>query len=68
MYYGISLNVTDFGVNIYLTQFIYGAIEIPAKAFMMVALNKFGRRLSQAGTLALAGLCILCNIFIPPGK
>lgn len=65
MYYGISLNVVGFGVNIYLTQFIYGAIEIPAKAFMLVAVNKFGRRLTQAGTLVLTGLCILCNIFVP---
>ncbi|XP_076583634.1 solute carrier family 22 member 7-like [Chaetodon auriga] len=65
MYYGISLNVAGFGVNIYLTQFIYGAIEIPAKAFMLVTLNKFGRRLTQAGTLVLTGLCIICNIFIP---
>lgn len=65
MYYGISLNVSGFGVNIYLTQFIYGVIEIPAKAFMLVTLDKIGRRLTQAGTLVLTGLCILCNIFVP---
>ncbi|XP_040002544.1 solute carrier family 22 member 7-like [Xiphias gladius] len=64
-YYGISLNVTGFGVNIYLTQFIYGAIEIPAKALIFISLNKIGRRLNQAGTLVLTGLCIFCNIFIP---
>lgn len=27
-YYGISLNITGFGLNIYLTQLIYGAIEV----------------------------------------
>ncbi|XP_056136454.1 solute carrier family 22 member 7-like [Lampris incognitus] len=64
-YYGISLNVTGFGVNIYLTQFIYGAIEIPAKAFVYISLNKIGRRMTQAGTLVLTGLCIFSNIFIP---
>ncbi|XP_070847024.1 solute carrier family 22 member 7-like [Chaetodon trifascialis] len=64
-YYGISLNVSGFGVNIYVTQFIYGAIEIPAKACMLVTLDKIGRRLTQSGTLVLTGLCILCNIFIP---
>ncbi|XP_040891092.1 solute carrier family 22 member 7-like [Toxotes jaculatrix] len=64
-YYGISLNVAGFGVNIYLTQFIYGAIEIPAKAFIFFTLNKIGRRLNQAGTLHLSGLCLFCNIFIP---
>ncbi|KAM9769970.1 uncharacterized protein ACNS7B_007035 [Menidia menidia] len=64
-YYGISLNVTGFGVNIYLTQFIYGVTEVPAKAFIIFFLNKIGRRLTQAGTLFLTGLCIFCNMFIP---
>uniref|UniRef100_A0A3P9IH92 Solute carrier family 22 member 7b, tandem duplicate 1 n=1 Tax=Oryzias latipes TaxID=8090 RepID=A0A3P9IH92_ORYLA len=64
-YYGISLNVTGFGVNIYLTQFIYGVTEVPAKAFIVFFLNKIGRRLTQVGTLLLTGLCIFCNIFIP---
>ncbi|TDH16282.1 hypothetical protein EPR50_G00017820 [Perca flavescens] len=64
-YYGISLNVSGFGVNIYLTQFIYGAIELPAKAFVFFTLNKIGRRLSQTGTLVMTGLCIFCNMFVP---
>uniref|UniRef100_A0A4W6C070 Solute carrier family 22 member 7b, tandem duplicate 1 n=1 Tax=Lates calcarifer TaxID=8187 RepID=A0A4W6C070_LATCA len=64
-YYGISLNVSGFGLNIYLTQFLYGAIEVPAKAFIFLTLNIIGRRLNQSGTLVLTGLCIFCNIFIP---
>lgn len=64
-YYGISLNVTGFGVNIYLTQFIYGITEVPAKAFIIFFLNKIGRRLTQVGTLFLTGLCIFSNMFIP---
>ncbi|XP_069023786.1 solute carrier family 22 member 7-like [Embiotoca jacksoni] len=67
-YYGISLNVIGFHVNIYLTQFIYGAIEVPAKAFIFFSLNKIGRRLNQIGTLILTGLCIFCNMFIPQEK
>ncbi|XP_061585924.1 solute carrier family 22 member 7b.1 [Cololabis saira] len=63
-YYGISLNVPGFGVNIYLTQFIYGGIEVPAKIFIVLSLNRIGRRLTQAGTLILTGLCIFCNFFI----
>ncbi|XP_078138862.1 solute carrier family 22 member 6-B-like [Centroberyx gerrardi] len=65
IYYGISLNITGFGVNIYLTQFIHGAIEIPAKVFIYYSLNKIGRRLNQVGTLVLTGVCIFSNIFIP---
>ncbi|XP_035515646.1 uncharacterized protein LOC118326710 [Morone saxatilis] len=67
-YYGISLNVTGFGVNIYLTQFIYGVTEIPAKAFIYFTLDKIGRRLNQVGALVLTGLCIFCNMFIPQDK
>ncbi|KAG7462911.1 hypothetical protein MATL_G00189750 [Megalops atlanticus] len=64
-YYGISLNITGFGLNIYLTHFIYGAIEVPAKLLVYVSLNKIGRKKSQAGTLILTGVCIAINIFLP---
>ncbi|XP_067352658.1 solute carrier family 22 member 7-like [Channa argus] len=64
-YYGISFNINGFGLNIYLTQFIYATIEIPAKAFVFFTLNKIGRRPSQAGSLILTGLCIFSNMFIP---
>nr|XP_046273581.1 solute carrier family 22 member 7-like [Scatophagus argus] len=67
-YYGISLNVTGFGVNIYLTQFIYGIIEMPGKAFVFFTLDKIGRRFNQAGALVMTGLCIVCNMFIPQAK
>ncbi|KAE8300216.1 Solute carrier family 22 member 7 Organic anion transporter 2 [Larimichthys crocea] len=64
-YYGIGLNITGFGVDIYLTQFIYGISEIPAKMFVFFTVDKIGRRFTQAGTLFLTGLCLFCNMFIP---
>ncbi|KAM4590754.1 solute carrier family 22 member 7-like [Odontesthes bonariensis] len=64
-YYGISLNITGFGLNMYLTHFIYAAIEVPAKLMTYCFLNKFGRRKCQAGTLLLTGTCIAVNIFVP---
>ncbi|XP_029949203.1 solute carrier family 22 member 7-like [Salarias fasciatus] len=64
-YYGISLNVSGFGVNIYLTQFIFGIIEIPAKAIVYFSVDKIGRRLVQAGMVLLTGLCLCCSMFIP---
>ncbi|KAM8772701.1 solute carrier family 22 member 7-like isoform 1-T1 [Acanthopagrus schlegelii] len=64
-YYGLSLNIEGFGVNIYLTQFIFGTIEVPGKALIYFTVKKIGRRFSQAGSLVLTGLCVLCNIFIP---
>ncbi|NXI13077.1 S22A7 protein, partial [Irena cyanogastra] len=64
-YYGMSMNLTSFGLNIYLSQFVFGVIEIPAKMIIYVLVNRVGRRPSQAWTLILAGVCIGANIVIP---
>ncbi|KAK1171250.1 solute carrier family 22 member 7-like [Acipenser oxyrinchus oxyrinchus] len=64
-YYGISLNITGFGLNMYLTQFIYGAIELPAKLLVYYMLNRIGRRQSQAWSLLLTGVCLGINLFLP---
>ncbi|RXN29834.1 solute carrier family 22 member 7-like protein [Labeo rohita] len=63
--YGISLNVTGFGLNIYLTQFVYGAIEVPSKLMVYYLLEKIGRRKTEAGSHLLAGISLMINIFIP---
>ncbi|KYO27835.1 hypothetical protein Y1Q_0006888 [Alligator mississippiensis] len=64
-YYGLAMDLQDFGVNIYLTQLIFGAVDFPAKLISVLTITFVGRRFSQAFALILAGLCILTNIFIP---
>ncbi|XP_043118177.1 solute carrier family 22 member 7-like [Puntigrus tetrazona] len=64
-YYGLSLNITGFGLDLYLTHFIYAAIEIPAKILIYFSLNRLGRKINQTGTLVLTGFCILINIVTP---
>uniref|UniRef100_A0AAY4BVX3 Solute carrier family 22 member 6 n=1 Tax=Denticeps clupeoides TaxID=299321 RepID=A0AAY4BVX3_9TELE len=64
-YYGISLNISGFGLNLYLTHFIYSAVELPSKFFIYFSLNKIGRRYSQVGMLILTGTCIVINIITP---
>ncbi|XP_071023092.1 solute carrier family 22 member 7-like [Oncorhynchus clarkii lewisi] len=64
-FYGISFNITGFGLNIYLTQFVYGAIELPAKLSAYYLLDKVGRRNTEVGSLLGAGICLAINIFIP---
>ncbi|XP_068590611.1 solute carrier family 22 member 7b.1 [Cebidichthys violaceus] len=66
-YYGISFNISGFGLNMYLTHFIYAAIEVPAKLTIYFCINIFGRRKCQSGTLLLTGLCIGINVFVPEG-
>ncbi|XP_062981453.1 solute carrier family 22 member 7-like [Elgaria multicarinata webbii] len=64
-YYGMSMNITGFGLGMYMTQFVFGIIEIPAKYIVFVVVNRFGRRQSQAWSLIITGLCIGANIVIP---
>ncbi|XP_048363355.1 solute carrier family 22 member 7-like [Sphaerodactylus townsendi] len=64
-YYGMSMNITGFGLGRYMTQFVFGIIEIPAKLIVFIAVNRIGRKQCQAWALILAGLCIGANMVIP---
>ncbi|XP_072546658.1 solute carrier family 22 member 7-like [Salminus brasiliensis] len=63
--YGIGFNIGSFGLNLYLTQFVYGAIEIPTKLCGYYLLDKIGRRTTVVGSLLLSGGSLMVNIFIP---
>ncbi|XP_071359257.1 solute carrier family 22 member 7a [Trachinotus anak] len=65
LYYGISFKISGFGVSIYLTQFIYGAIEAPAKILTFFVLDWIGRRNGQAWFLITTGALIGINTAIP---
>ncbi|XP_054460848.1 solute carrier family 22 member 7-like [Anoplopoma fimbria] len=67
-YYGISLNITGFGLNPYLTQIIFASIEMPMKIAVYFFLEKVGRRFGQMGTLLLTGLCLFINMFMSKDK
>uniref|UniRef100_A0A672HLG6 Solute carrier family 22 member 13b n=1 Tax=Salarias fasciatus TaxID=181472 RepID=A0A672HLG6_SALFA len=65
MYYGLSLNVGTFGLDIYLTQVIFGAVELPARLGTVPAIQHFGRRICQTTGLFIGGLACLGNLAIP---
>uniref|UniRef100_UPI0037E8AEE6 solute carrier family 22 member 13-like n=1 Tax=Semicossyphus pulcher TaxID=241346 RepID=UPI0037E8AEE6 len=65
LYYGLSLNVGGFGLNIYLTQFIFGLVEIPANLGALVLIQHFGRRICQAGFQIFGGAAFLVVFAIP---
>uniref|UniRef100_A0A672YJY7 Solute carrier family 22 member 7-like n=1 Tax=Sphaeramia orbicularis TaxID=375764 RepID=A0A672YJY7_9TELE len=67
-YYGISLNITGFGLNPYLTQLMFASIEVPMKIGVYFCLEKLGRKLGNAGALLSTGLCLFINIFITQDK
>ncbi|KAM9839710.1 solute carrier family 22 member 13b [Aulostomus maculatus] len=65
MYYGLSLSVGNFGLDIYLTQFIFGVVELPARLGTLVLIQHFGRRKCQAGMLTFGGAACLVILAIP---
>ncbi|XP_074549423.1 solute carrier family 22 member 13-like [Halichoeres trimaculatus] len=65
LYYGLSLNVGGFGLNIYLTQFIFGIVEIPANLGSLVLIQHFGRRVCQSCFLLFGGTACLLTLAIP---
>lgn len=67
-FYGISFNLTGFGLDIYLAQFSYAAVELPAKLAVYYLLDKVGRRRVEASALLLAGVCLSINIVVPKGS
>lgn len=66
VYYGLSLGVSRLGTNLYLTQFVFGLVEIPARSLVLLVLP-FSRRLSQCGFLAAGGLACLLMLAVPAG-
>uniref|UniRef100_A0A1A7YJK6 Organic anion transporter X n=1 Tax=Iconisemion striatum TaxID=60296 RepID=A0A1A7YJK6_9TELE len=66
-YYGLAMDLQKFGVNIYVMQIIFGAVDIPAKFLALGMLSYLGRRVSQVSCLFLSAVIIFANIFVPTG-
>ena len=67
LYYGLTLNTGGFGLNLYLTQFIFGVVEIPAILSCLFLIQHFGRKITQAGFLFFGGVACLMVLAIPKG-
>ncbi|XP_036934312.1 solute carrier family 22 member 13-like isoform X1 [Acanthopagrus latus] len=65
LYYGLTLNTGGFGLNLYLTQFIFGVVEIPAILSCLFLIQHFGRKITQAGFLFFGGVACLMVLAIP---
>ncbi|CAM4600656.1 unnamed protein product [Lepidochelys kempii] len=66
VYYGLSLNVGSFGLDIYRMQLVFGAVEIPARFGCIFLLQWFGRKKCQ-GFFLLLGRAVCLITSIPKG-
>lgn len=67
VYYGLSLGVSRLGTNLYLSQFVFGLVEIPARSLVLLVLP-CSRRLSQSGFLMVGGVACLLMLAVPAGR
>nr|XP_061809914.1 solute carrier family 22 member 13-like [Nerophis lumbriciformis] len=65
VYFGLSLNVGNFGLDIYLTQFVFALVELVARLGSLPLIGRFGRRPCEAGALLFAGVACLSLLAVP---
>ncbi|XP_063218411.1 organic cation transporter protein-like [Bacillus rossius redtenbacheri] len=64
-YYGLSWNTSNLGGNDYLNFFISGAVEVPAYSFLLLTLNRWGRKSILCGCMLVAGVALLLTLAVP---
>ncbi|KAG8564091.1 hypothetical protein GDO81_016324 [Engystomops pustulosus] len=64
-YYGLSMDLQNFGLSVFLTQALFGGVEMTAKLMVMLVMTFVGRRVMQFVSLCLAGVMVLSYGFTP---
>ncbi|XP_077148771.1 solute carrier family 22 member 20-like [Ranitomeya variabilis] len=64
-YYGLSMDLKNFGLNVFLAQALFGGVEMTAKVIVMLVMTFVGRRVMQFASLFLAGVMVLSYSFTP---
>ncbi|XP_019732138.1 solute carrier family 22 member 7-like isoform X2 [Hippocampus comes] len=64
-FYGITFNISGFGLNIYLTQLLYSSAEVPGKLSIFFLLDRIGRKPTQVGMLMMLAVFLGINVVVP---
>lgn len=67
-YYGLSLDLSGLGLNVYQTLLLFGAVEVPSKLLTYLSVRQVGRRLTQVGTLLVAALTFGIRLLVSSGE
>ncbi len=65
VYYGIAMNISDLGGNIFVNFVISAAAEFPAYFLSTVIAHFCGRVVPLSATFFLSGLCLLLVAAVP---
>uniref|UniRef100_A0A673B2V2 Solute carrier family 22 member 13-like n=1 Tax=Sphaeramia orbicularis TaxID=375764 RepID=A0A673B2V2_9TELE len=68
LFFCLYFNMANLGLNVFLTQFIFGAVEIPAHILCIWLSEVFGRKPLFILTLLTAGLSSILILAVPQGK
>ncbi|KAM5316409.1 organic anion transporter 7-like isoform 4-T4 [Glossophaga mutica] len=63
-FYGLALHLQHLGSHVFLVQVLFGAVSLPANYVALLALNRLGRRVTQALFLFLMGTSILAGTLV----
>ncbi|XP_040184570.1 solute carrier family 22 member 20-like [Rana temporaria] len=67
-YYGLSMDLKDFGLGVFLAQALFGGVEMIAKLIVMLLMTLVGRRVMQFASLFMAGVLVVSYSFMPQDK
>lgn len=67
-YYGLSWSTGDLGGDTRFVFILMGLVEFPAYTFLLLTLNRWGRKINISGFLILAGLSLLATLVVIESK
>ena len=67
-YYGLSLDVSRLGLDMYQMQLLFGAVEVPSKLLVDLLVRHVGHCLVQAGMLLGTTLALGSSLLVTTGS